>query len=160
MLHWQLITHDSSKMDTLGKFKQTWVDSFSGIKLHLLSATFSGATNKNFTVEISSMGQCGVYYRLQTKFGARWYYQKCLSFCPQGSLCMMSLPVRLPGPMFLLVGSLFLVPCSFWGFSAWRVSVKEVLCPGGLLDFPLNQKNRQYASYWNAFLLSKHERST
>ena len=33
-----------------------------------------------------------------------------------GGLCMMSLPVWLSGPMYLLGGgSLCLVPCSFWG---------------------------------------------
>ena len=59
---------------------------------------------------------------------------ECQSFCSQGrgkGLCMMSLPVWLPGPMFLLEGlclwshvpsggSLSLVPCSFWGVSVLR----------------------------------------
>ena len=46
----------------------------------------------------------------------------CHSLCPQrGGLCMMSLPVWLPGPMFHL-GGLCLVPCAFQGG----------LCLGGL----------------------------
>ena len=58
-----------------------------------------------------------------------------------GGLCMMSLPVWLPGPMFLPGG----------------------LCPGGLpnrdsLDRdptpPCTVKSGRYASYWNEFLFS------
>ena len=44
---------------------------------------------------------------------------------------MMSLPVWLPGPMFLPRESLCLVLCSFWGVSVQGVSVKGGLCPRG-----------------------------
>ena len=47
--------------------------------------------------------------------------------------------VSVPSPMFLLGGSLSLVPCSFL-----VVSFQE--------GDPWNPKNGQYASYWNAFL--------
>ena len=53
-------------------------------------------------------------YRLQTKFGGRSCFSQ-VSVCPQGDLCMMPLPVWLPGHMFLLRGSLYLVACSFEG---------------------------------------------
>ena len=46
-------------------------------------------------------------YRPQTKFEARYCFQKCVSvilFTGDGGLCMMLLPVWLPGPMFLLGG--------------------------------------------------------
>ena len=48
-----------------------------------------------------------LYYRPQTKFEARYCFQKCVSvilFTGDGGLCMMLLPVWLPGPMFLLGG--------------------------------------------------------
>ena len=51
----------------------------------------------------------------------------CQSFYSQGGLCMMSLPVWLPGPRFLEGVSLCLAPCSFRG-----VCVKG-LCEGGYL---------------------------
>ena len=50
--------------------------------------------------------------------------------CPQGSLCMTSLPVWLPGLMFLLGGSLSLVPCSFRGPLSRRGLSKGAFCPG------------------------------
>ena len=40
-----------------------------------------------------------------------------------GGLCIMLLPISLPGPMFLLWGYLSLIPCSFWGVSVHGVSV-------------------------------------
>ena len=69
----------------------------------------------------------------------------------------MSLPVLLSDPMFLLWG----LPSrgiSVEGFSVWRVSLKEGLCPEGLCQGdPLDKylhtvKNGRYASYWNTFL--------
>ena len=56
----------------------------------------------------------------------------CKSFCSQGGggLCMMSLPIWLPGPMLILGESLSLVlcsPCSFQG-----VLCPWCLCPGGI----------------------------
>ena len=75
--------------------------------------------------------------------------------CPnrRRGLCMMSLPVWLPGAMFLL-GSLSLVPCSFQG-SLSRGSLSRDLCQGRP---PLGRdphgtvKSGQYASYCNALL--------
>ena len=62
---------------------------------------------------------------------------------------MMSFSVMLPRLMFLPGGSLSLVPCSSMG-----VSVQG----GGLCnETPLNRKSRQYAFYWNAFLLSNKD---
>ena len=65
----------------------------------------------------------------------------CLSI---GGLCMVSLPVWLSGPMFLLGASLSLVPCSFFcpgkslyggslcrGLCPGEVSIQGRLCPGG-----------------------------
>ena len=90
-------------------------------------------------------------------------------FTGEGGLCMMSFPIWLPGPMFLLErGSLCLVKCSFQrvsvqGVSVWGISVREVfvqgdLCPGVSLSGrppdrdPHIVKTRWYASYWKAFL--------
>ena len=55
----------------------------------------------------------------QTKFGARKCFYSRLSFCSErkGNFCLMSLPVSLPGPVFL-----------------WGVSVKGGLPPGGPLS--------------------------
>ena len=73
-------------------------------------------------------------------------------------------PVWLPGPMFLLSGSLSLVPCSFQVVSGQGVSLSGGLCSGGLSrgglcpgflclwEDPRNQKSGRYASCWNAFL--------
>ena len=67
----------------------------------------------------------------------------------------MSLPVLLPCPMFLLRGSLSLVPCLFRGVSVQRavclqgVFVQANLCRESL---PL-QTEKLYASYLNAFVL-------
>ena len=61
---------------------------------------------------------------------------------------MMSLPVWLPGPMFLLgvsVSAVMFLPgdlcpgglcpgVSAWGFSYWEVSIQEGLCLGGSLS--------------------------
>ena len=88
-------------------------------------------------------------------------------FHPRGGLCMMSLPVWLSVPMFLLGGSLTRVPCSFWGVSVQGVSVQEgvsvhrvsvqgVFVHGGLCagrgwrpsPTPPNQKSGRYASYY------------
>ena len=48
-------------------------------------------------------------------------------FCSQGDLCMMSLPVWLPGPMFLLGG------LSLWSHVHSRGSLSRGLCLGGSL---------------------------
>ena len=77
-----------------------------------------------------------------------------------GGLCMMSFPVWLPGPMFLLGGLWSNVP-------SWGVSVEEDLCPRGLCTrgisvkvvsvwegLPDMVKSGRYASYWNAFLFN------
>ena len=67
-----------------------------------------------------SLGQGNVFYT-------------CLLFCPMGGICMMSLSVWLPGPIFLLGMSLSLVPCSFQGVSVWgSLSWGGCLCPWGL----------------------------
>ena len=55
-----------------------------------------------FTARKRSLGQGNVFTRM------------CHSVHGGGGLCMMSLPVWLPGPMFFLEG-LSLVPCTFWG---------------------------------------------
>ena len=61
-------------------------------------------------------------------------FYTCLSFCsPEGGV-YVSLPVWLPGPMFLLGGSLSLVQCSFGGegFCPRRVFVQgRGRYPGG-----------------------------
>ena len=50
-----------------------------------------------------------INYRPQMKL-----WEGNVSFCSREvSLCIMSLPLWLSGPMFLLGGSLSLVPCSF-----------------------------------------------
>ena len=80
---------------------------------------------------------------------------------------MMSLPVWLPNPMFLLGASLCLVPCSLLGgLCPGGVSVQEgslsrgrSLSGGSLSrslcrETPQNQKSGWYASYWNALLLT------
>ena len=85
------------------------------------------------------------FYRPQTKFGGKVIFSVASVILSRGVLCMMSLPVWLPGLMFLLEGSLSLVPCSFGG-----VSVRGVL----LRALYQNQKSGQYASYWNAFCLN------
>ena len=96
-------------------------------------------------------------------------------FMGAGGLCMMSLPVWLPGPMFFLEG-LSLVPCTFWGslslvpFSFQRGSLVPCSFWEGLFPHPISLtetlldrdprktetpctvKSRRYASYWNAFL--------
>ena len=59
----------------------------------------------------------------------------CQSFCPR-EVCMMSLPVWLPGPVFLSGGG---------------VSVRET--PPDT-DSHCTVKSGRYASYWNAFLLT------
>ena len=83
----------------------------------------------------------------------------CLS---TGGVCMMSLPIWLPGPMFLLEG---LSPWSHvrssGGLCLGGLCLGG-LCPGGLCprgglcrETPTrNQKSRRYASYWNAFLFT------
>ena len=51
--------------------------------------------------------------------------------------CIMSIPVWLPGPMFLLGwGSLCLVPCSFWKEISMPgpMFLLEGLCSGGFLS--------------------------
>ena len=83
--------------------------------------------------------------------------------CPRGGgVCMMSLPIWLPGPMFLLEG------LSSWSHvrSSGGLCLGGLclggLCPGGLCprgglcrETPTrNQKSRRYASYWNAFLFT------
>ena len=61
-----------------------------------------------------------VFYRPQKKDKVIFSQ---VSVCPGGVFCMISLPVRLPGPMYL-------VPCSFQ-----RVSLQEGgLCLGGLCE--------------------------
>ena len=57
---------------------------------------------------------------------------------------MMSLPVWLPGPMFLPGVCVQRV-------SVWGASVQSGLCR----ETPQNQKSGRYASYWNAFLFGK-----
>ena len=85
-------------------------------------------------------------------------------------LCMMSLPVWLTGPMFLLGrGSLSLVPCSFqgglcpgcggslvWGpLSGGLVSLLGGLCPGNTLSRDTPYSNKQTVHILqNAFLFS------
>ena len=58
---------------------------------------------------LSQMHSSVVCYRPQTKLlEGNVFTPVCQSFCSQGRegcLCMMSLPVWLPGPMFLLRGS-------------------------------------------------------
>ena len=101
----------------------------------------------------------------------------CQSFCPGvgvGELCMMSLPVWLPGPIHIpsggcsVPGPMFLLGVSVQGAYVLGVSVQGVsvqvgLRPGGVLvqrvslrdlpDRPLcTVKSGRYASYWNAFL--------
>ena len=48
----------------------------------------------------------------------------------QFCLCVMSLPVWLPGPMFLPGESLYVVPCSFWqrGLCLWSHVPSRGLC--------------------------------
>ena len=73
----------------------------------------------------------------------------CQSFCSGGGgLCMMSLPVWLPGPMvpsrgISVPGPMFLSGVSVNSLSR-GVSVGR--------HPPPNQKSGRYASYWNAFL--------
>ena len=56
-----------------------------------------------------------------------------MSVCPQEGLCMMSLPVWLPGPMFLLGGALCLWSHVLSAGSLSRgISVQGNFCPGGL----------------------------
>ena len=62
------------------------------------------------------------FYRKQTKFGARQYFQKSVSFCSRGSLYDVT-SRWLPGPMFLL-RSLCL------GGSLCKGSLSGGLCPG------------------------------
>ena len=50
----------------------------------------------------------------------------CVCHSVHGGLCMMSLPVWLPGPMFLLGGL-----CPWSHVPLMGVSVQEGLCPGG-----------------------------
>ena len=65
-----------------------------------------------------------------------------VSHSVQGGLFMMSLPVWLPGPMFLQKG---LCP--------WSKFLPGGLCPGVSVGRPpQNHKSRQYASFRNAFL--------
>ena len=59
---------------------------------------------------------------------------------------MMSLPAWLPGPMFLLVRSLSLVPCSFWGSLSRGVSIQGVsLSSGSLCQRPPPQYGEEWA---------------
>ena len=97
-----------------------------------------------FTARKRSLGQGNIFRSV------------CKSFCSEGGLCMMSLPVWylvpcffslqgvcVPGPMFLL-GNLCL-----------GALCPGALCPGGLCrEIPplRNKKSRRYAYYWNAFL--------
>ena len=106
-----------------------------------------------FTARTRSLGQSNIFTGI------------CLS--TRGSFCMMSLPVWLPGPMLLLGGICAWSHVPSRGVSVQRVvSVQGGLCPGGSLSRgvsvqgvsltetppPRTLKNRQYASYWNAFL--------
>ena len=61
-----------------------------------------------------------------------------------GGLCMMSLPVLLSGPIFLLGVS---VPGPMF-LPGGAISVQGGLCR----ETSPNQKSRRWASYWNAFL--------
>ena len=86
------------------------------------------------------------------------------AFCLQGyvfmnvCLCMMSLPVWLPGTIFF-GGSLSLVPCSFreslYRVSLSRRSMSRGLCPGSLCQGPPPPAPRtvkgRYASYENFY---------
>ena len=74
---------------------------------------------------------------------------------------MMSLPVWLPGPIFLPGGPMSLVPCSVGGLCLWSHVPSRVSLSGGVsltqtpwTETPLIRtvKSGQYASYWNAFL--------
>ena len=98
----------------------------------------------------------------------------CLSFCPQGGLCVNLLPVWLPGPVFHLVVSVpspvFLLGDFCPGEDSLSrgslsrglsrgVSVQRGFCSGGFCPGVFvwrapsqNQKGVQYASHLNAFL--------
>ena len=92
-----------------------------------------------------------------------------LSTWGRGGLCMMSLPVWLPGAMFLLgvsvSGAMFLLGGLCLGgrglylgegsLSRGWVSVwGRGLCPGGSL-LPHMVKSGRHTSYWNDFLVFK-----
>ena len=68
---------------------------------------------------------------------------------------MMSLPVWLPSPMFLLGG---LCPGGSLSLGFCLGVLSPSLGRGGLT--PPNQKSRQYGPYWNAFLLIKEIHET
>ena len=64
----------------------------------------------------------------------------------------------LPGPMFLLVRSLSLVPCSFWGSLSRGVSIQGCVSFQGVSMSktpPSMVKSGLFVSYWNAFLFGK-----
>ena len=114
------------------------------------------------------------------KFGARECFLKCLSFCPHGgggggSLCMISLPVWLPAPIFLPWGSLSGEGGGLYGDPRNQKSGRYYRCVGGVSQHALGQTplpwadisqyalgktpppdghcSGQYASYWNVLLL-------
>ena len=79
------------------------------------------------------------FYCPQTKFWAKLCFHRCLSV-HNGGLCMMSLPVWLPGPMFLLES----------------LSREGGFCRGGggicRYTTPRIRKRGAFSSYWNVFL--------
>ena len=89
------------------------------------------------------------YYRPEAKFGVwgKVIFSECVSFCSWGDLydsvhwggiCMISLPVWLPGPMvFLGRGFLCLIPCSFQWVSVWGVLSRGVSLRGSLSSWGL-----------------------
>ena len=94
------------------------------------------------TVRKRSLGQGNVFKSM---------YQ---SFCSQGGLCMMSLPVWLPGSMFLPRGL-----CPRGSLSKGRslsrgVSVQGVSIRRSPDRDPLQWTNGWYTSYWNAVLFT------
>ena len=71
------------------------------------------------------------FYGTLTKFLGKVIFSDASVILSTGGLCIMLLPIWLPGSIFLLWGYLSLIPCSFWG-SFCPGSLSRGVCPEGV----------------------------
>ena len=95
-----------------------------------------GAENSSKTISVIFEAPFSIFIDRKRSGQGNVFIRICHSVNEGGVSVWLSLPIWLPGLMFLLWGSLSLVPCYFQ-----RVTVKS----------------GQYTSYWNAFFTFKVE---